>query len=111
MFTELYSKKYKAYLGYEIKSVSNVKVDSGSQFHIAATRRGGNASEKTLDIVSDQLLIAAGRVPNSDTLDLDKTGVKMSDRDYVVTGRYLETNAKGYLQLDVVGCYLQTQCK
>ena len=59
------------------------------------------ASEKTLDIVSDQLLIAAGRVPNSDTLDLDKTGVKINDRGYIVTDRYLETNVKGYLQLEM----------
>ena len=55
-FTEIFSKKYNVYLGYETKSVSKVKVDSGSQFHIAATRKGDNASEKTLDIVSDQLL-------------------------------------------------------
>jgi mycothione reductase len=101
MFTELYSKKYKVYLGYETRSVSNVKVDSGSQFHIAATRKGDNASEKTLDIVSGQLLIAAGRVPNSDTLDLDKTGVNINVRGNIVTGRYLETNVKGYLQLEI----------
>lgn len=106
-FTEIFSKKYNVYLGYETKSVSKVKVDSGSQFHIAATRKVDNASEKTLDIVSDQLLIAAGRVPNSDTLDLDKTGVKINDRGYIVTDRYLETNVKGIFALgDIVGRYL-----
>ena len=29
-----------------------------------------------MEIVSDQLLIATGRIPNSDTLDLDKIGSK-----------------------------------
>jgi dihydrolipoamide dehydrogenase len=106
-FTEIFSKKYNVYLGYKAKSVSKVKVDSGSQFHIAATRKDDNASEKTLDIVSDQLLIAAGRVPNSDTLALDKTGVKINYKGYIVTDRYLETNVKGIYALgDIVGRYL-----
>ena len=48
-----------------------------------------------------------GRVPNSDTLDLDKTGIKINDRGYIVTDRYLETNVKGIFALgDIVGRYL-----
>jgi mycothione reductase len=106
-FTEIFSKKYNVYLGYEPKSVSKVTTDSGHRFHIAATRKDDNASGKTLDIVSDQLLIAAGRVPNSDTLDLDKTGVKINHRGYIVTDRYLETNVEGIFALgDIVGRYL-----
>jgi mycothione reductase len=103
-FTEIFSKKYNVYLGYEVKSVSKVKVDSGSSFHTAVTRKDDNAS---VDIVSDQLLIAAGRIPNSDTLDLEKTGVKVNDKGYIVTDRFLETNIKGVFALgDIVGRYL-----
>jgi mycothione reductase len=60
-----------------------------------------------LDIASDQLLVAAGRIPNSDTLDLEKTGVKINGRGYIVTDRFLETNIKGILALgDIAGRYL-----
>ena len=39
--------------------------------------------------------------------ELDKTGVKINDRGYIVTDRYLETNVKGIFALgDIVGRYL-----
>ena len=79
----------------------------GPRFHITATKEDDNASGKVLDVVSDQLLIATGRLPNSDTLDLHKTGVKVNDKGYIVTDKYLETNVKGIFALgDIVGCYL-----
>jgi mycothione reductase len=60
-----------------------------------------------VDIFSEQLLIAAGRIPNSDTLDLHKTGVSVNDRGYIVTDKYLETKVKGIYAIgDIVGCYL-----
>ena len=75
-FTEIFSKKYNLYLDYEIEYVSNEDGDSesSSQFHVLAK----NTSGKSIELDSDQLLIAAGRVPNSDTLDLEKTGVKIA---------------------------------
>lgn len=106
-FTEIFSKKYNIYLGYEAKSVSKDKIDSGSRFHVKATRKDDNTSEKTFDIVSDQLLIAAGRIPNSDSLDLHKSGVKVNGKGYIITDKYLETNIKGIFALgDIVGRYL-----
>jgi mycothione reductase len=107
-FTEIFSKKYNVYLGYEVKSVSKIKDNSGSpRFHIIATKRDDNASGKVLDVVSDQLLIATGRLPNSNTLDLHKTGVKVNDKGYIVTDKYLETNIKGIFALgDIIGRYL-----
>src|ERR671910_3218910 len=105
-FTEIFFKKYNVYLGYEVKSVSKDMNNGGARFHVTATRKD-DASGKTLDVVSDQLLVAAGRIPNSDTLDLHKTGVKVNDKGYIVTDKYLETNVKGIFALgDIVGRYL-----
>jgi dihydrolipoamide dehydrogenase len=57
--------------------------------------------------VSDQLLIAAGRIPNSDTLDLEKTGVRVREKGYIKTDRFLETNVSGIFALgDIIGRYL-----
>jgi mycothione reductase len=101
-FTEIFLKKYNVYLGYEAKLVS--KDMNNGKFHVIATK---DAAGKSLELVSDQLLIAAGRIPNSDTLDLHKTGVKVNDKGYIVTDKYLETNVKGIFALgDVIGRYL-----
>ena len=52
----------------------------------------------------DQVLVAAGRVPNSDTLNLDTTGIKTNDRGYIEVDNYCETAVEGVYALgDVNG--------
>jgi dihydrolipoamide dehydrogenase len=98
-FTELFSKKYQVYLGCSTESVSKI----GGMFHIVAK----DSSGKQVEIESDQLLVATGRVPNSDTLDLGKTGVKTDGSGFIAVDDHLETNVKGIFALgDAVGRYL-----
>jgi dihydrolipoamide dehydrogenase len=114
-FTEIFSKKYNVYLGYETTYVSkespkdkntasnNDNNNNYIKFHVIAK----NASGKQIDLESDELLIAAGRIPNSDRLDLEKTGVKVNKKGFIITDRYLETNDKGIFALgDAIGRYL-----
>jgi mycothione reductase len=104
-FTEIFSKKYNVFLGYEATSVSR-DVRDNDKFHVNAMKKDKSA-EEPLDLVSDQLLIAVGRFPNSDTLDLHKTGVQVNDKGYILTDKYLETNVEGIFALgDIVGRYL-----
>lgn len=53
-----------------------------------------SANGKSETIVSDKVLAAFGRVPNTRDLGLEKLGVKIDDRGYVVTGDYGETSVK-----------------
>jgi mycothione reductase len=100
-FTEIFSKKYNVCVGYETEYVSR---ENDNKFHVVA-REG--ISGKSLEIVSDQLLIAAGRIPNSDTLDLEKTGVRVGEKGYIKTDRFLETDVNGIFALgDIIGRYL-----
>jgi mycothione reductase len=105
-FTEIFSKKYNVYLGYETTFVSkenNNNDNNSSKFHAIAK----NTSGKQIDLESDELLIAAGRIPNSDILDLEKNGIKINKKGYIITDRYLETNVKGIFALgDAIGRYL-----
>ena len=58
-------------------------------------------------MVADALLFATGRVPNTDLLDVAKTGVEVDERGFVKTDGYLETNVPGIWALgDIVGKYL-----
>jgi len=104
-FTEVFSKKYNVYLGYETESVSKRKKDSDnnddSTFQIMAKNSDGR---KSLKLDSNQILLAVGRIPNSDILDIEKTGVKVDEKGFIITDEYLETNVKGIFALgDAVG--------
>ena len=99
-FTEIFSKKYNVYVGYETEYVSR----ENNKFHVVAKE---DTSGKSLELESDQLLIATGRIPNSDTLDLEKTGVSVGEKGYIKTDRFLETNVNGIFALgDIIGRYL-----
>ena len=107
-FTEVFAKKYNVYLGYNVESVTKEKTkdneSSGSEIFRITAKNG--TSEKMLEVESDQLLVAVGRVPNTYTLDLVKTGVKLDEKGFVIVDEYLETNVKGIFALgDVVGRY------
>jgi mycothione reductase len=43
---------------------------------------------------ADALLVAVGRVPNSDLLKPEKTGVKLDERGFIKVNEYLETSKK-----------------
>jgi dihydrolipoamide dehydrogenase len=98
-FTDMFSKKYSIHLGYHTQSVSK----SGATFTVVAK----NSSGRKIQVESDQLLIATGRTPNSDTLDLGKTGVKTDSAGFIAVDNHLETNVKGIFALgDAAGRYL-----
>lgn len=55
----------------------------------------------------DALLVATGRVPNADTLDVEAGGVALDDDGSVAVDDYLRTSAEGVWALgDVVGEYM-----
>ncbi|HEU4822776.1 MAG TPA: dihydrolipoyl dehydrogenase, partial [Nitrososphaeraceae archaeon] len=111
-FTEVFSRRYNVYLGYSIESVTKKKEKEknstnknfGSEiFHITAKN---DTSGKSLELNSDQLLLAIGRIPNSHSLDIEKTGVKLDQKGFIIVDEYLETHIKGIFALgDVVGRY------
>ena len=105
-FTEIFSKKYNIYLGYNTESASKDEVGNGNDGHLFRVT-AKIASGKKIEIESDQLLIAAGRVPNSDRLDLGKTNARTDERGFIMVNSYLETNINGIFALcDAVGRYM-----
>ncbi len=60
--------------------------------------------EGELTVMGSHLLVAAGRVPNSDRLNLEAAGVETDERGYVRANARLETNVPGIYALgDVKG--------
>lgn len=62
------------------------------------------SAEGTRKVEGSHLLVAAGRKPNSDALNLDAAGIKTDDKGFIQVNERLETNVKGVFALgDVKG--------
>ncbi|MBI5227445.1 dihydrolipoyl dehydrogenase [Candidatus Micrarchaeota archaeon] len=93
-FTELFSKQYDVKLGFTVKKVEKIK----NKIIVRSDR------EK---VEGTDLLIATGRIPNSDILDVSKTNVLTNKAGFVETNDYLQTNVPGiYAFGDIAGKYL-----
>ncbi|MBI2326733.1 dihydrolipoyl dehydrogenase [Candidatus Curtissbacteria bacterium] len=92
-FTKEFSQKYNVLFNTEIESVSQ----NGKE--ITAILKGGKQK-----LIFDQLLLATGRIPNTDILNVKEGGIETDDKGYIKVNEYLETNVPGIWALgDIVG--------
>ena len=75
------------YTGFEVVSA---KQEGNVKTVVAKNRVDSSLKEFT----AEALMVAAGRVPNSDVLKPEKTGVKLDERGYVKVNEHLETSKK-----------------
>jgi len=86
-----------------IEVMLNAKAESvrqtGARITLSVRTQDG-----TRAIEASHLLVAVGRVPNSDTLNVAAAGITMDKRGFLVTNERLETNAPGIFALgDIKG--------
>ena len=97
-FTEVYQRKFNTLLNSQVTQASSE--GTGITLEVSAD---GSKQQVTVDA----LLIATGRVPNTDQLNVAGTGVETDGRGYVKTDEFLETGVPGIWALgDIVGEYL-----
>ena len=97
-FTQVFQRKHKILLN---SQASRVYRDGGDIV------LGVISDGETRNVIADVLLVAAGRVPNSDLLSVADTGVETDARGFIKTDEYLQTVAPGIWALgDIVGRYL-----
>lgn len=85
-FTEIYSRRFNVLLSSTVSSISQV----GSTITVDLDTPDGTTSLST-----DLLLVATGRIPNSDTLDVAATGVTVYEDGRVIVDEALETVVAG----------------
>jgi len=108
-FTDRYAERFTLHTGHAATAVSQ----SNGEFTVEAQpyEYGENPGivedGEGVTVTGDELLVAAGRVPNTDVLNVEATGVETDERGFVETDEYLRTTAEGVWALgDIVGEYL-----
>jgi pyruvate/2-oxoglutarate dehydrogenase complex dihydrolipoamide dehydrogenase (E3) component len=105
----------KTIIGSEDKDVSDTilqfLINEGIQFRLNVTCLSGENNPSggvtvhvdcingDPSITGSHLLLAVGRTPNTDTLNLEATGVKTNDRNFIEVNDLLETNVVGIYAL------------
>jgi pyruvate/2-oxoglutarate dehydrogenase complex dihydrolipoamide dehydrogenase (E3) component len=87
--------------GIKILLEAETKAAHGSAGAVELTVKAGGQEQV---VKGSHLLIAAGRTPNTDALNLSATGVEVDPHGYIKVNDYLETNVPGIYSLgDVKG--------
>ena len=86
-FTAAYRKRFRVLTGAEVLTADTAATGG------AALRVRRDGAEETVS--GDTLLVAAGRIPNGDELDVTAAGVALDAAGYVVTDEYGRTTAEG----------------
>ncbi|MFH1784977.1 MAG: dihydrolipoyl dehydrogenase [Candidatus Micrarchaeota archaeon] len=93
-FTDIFSTQHKVKLGFPVLKVEK----KGSKILVHG---------KDEIVEGTTFFIATGRTPNTDILDVIKTGVTTNSKGYIETNEFMETNVEGIWAIgDIVGKYL-----
>jgi len=97
LFTKLTKKKFDVLL-----NAQTVLSRKGKKIQAEVTQ-----GRKKTKITADVLLLATGRKPNSDVLNVEATGVKVNERGFVKVNEFMETNVPGIWAIgDICGIYM-----
>ncbi|MBX0298072.1 dihydrolipoyl dehydrogenase family protein [Haloarcula nitratireducens] len=96
VFTDIAADRHDVYTGHRVTAVEEA---SGGYAVHAETETGDETA-----VEGSKVLVALGRRPNSDTLNLETAGIDVDDRGFIETDEYLQTTAKNvWAQGDIAG--------
>ena len=97
-FTDAYRERYDLRLGHEATALA----DAGGETVVTAEADDG----EEIEVAGDEVLLAVGRRPNSDSWNVEAAGVDTDDDGYVETDERLRTSAEGVWAIgDIAGNY------
>jgi mycothione reductase len=95
-FTDIAAGRHDVYTGHRVTAVE----EDGEGYAVHAETETGD--ETTVE--GSKVLVALGRRPNSDTLNLETAGIDVDDRGFIETDEYLQTSAENvWAQGDIAG--------
>lgn len=97
-FTEVFAERFDVRTGHEVTEVTQ----DGDE--ITATV---DADGNTVAVTGDELLVATGRRPNTDRLDVEAAGLETDDDGFLEVDEYLETSVDGIWAVgDIAGNHM-----
>jgi len=95
-FTDIAADRHEVYTGHRVTAVE----ETGEGYAVHAETEAGD--ETTVE--GSEVLVALGRRPNSDTLNLETADIGLDDRGFIETDEYLQTTAENvWAQGDIAG--------
>ncbi len=98
VFTKVFEKKHNVILNSSINRVFKQGKNIAVEYTVGAKKQVVSA---------EQLLVATGRIPNTDILEVEKTGIITHKPGFITTNEFMETNVPGIWAIgDIAGVYL-----
>ncbi len=98
-FTDYMKQKVNVLTNTEAREVERKENQKIVLFYDTAKKEEGS-------ITCDEILVAAGRIPNTDILNVDKTGVKTNQKGFIIVDDYLKTSHENIWAFgDIIGKY------
>jgi mycothione reductase len=95
-YTEIAEERFDVHTGFSASEVSQ----EGDRIEVVAEDEDG----ETREFEADELLVAAGRVPNTDRLKLEKTDIETDERGFIKVDEYMNTSVDHIYALgDIIG--------
>ena len=95
-YTEIAEERFDVHTGFSASQVSQ----DGQRISVVAENEEGETEE----FEADELLVAAGRVPNTDSLKTENTDIETSERGFIEVNEYLQTSVDHIYALgDIIG--------
>jgi len=107
-FTDRYADRFTVHTGHTATRVTeeNGEITVEARPYEYGEGAGIVEHEESVSVTGDELLVAAGRVPNTDTLNLSATDVETDSRGFIETDEYLRAADGVWALGDIVGEYL-----
>lgn len=95
-YTEIAKDRFDVHTGLSASEVSQ----DGERISVTAENQEGDKQE----FESDELLVATGRVPNTDSLKVENTDIETSERGFIEVNEYMQTSVDHIYALgDIIG--------
>ncbi|NHN59755.1 MULTISPECIES: NAD(P)/FAD-dependent oxidoreductase [Halorussus] len=107
--TGAYAERHEVHTGYEVTELAEGEVDDAEEGADEGTKlvRAESEGGEELELRGDEVLLATGRRPNSDSWNVEAAGVDTDEKGFVETDEYLRTSTDDVWAIgDIAGNYM-----